>query len=141
MRKLDFSFPIKSISKILYVVCGFILLSGIFTSCEDEKITKVTLYQIKYGTEELVFSPNMINDPDLRELFSDIWDDINHSMEKNINTYWYVDVTNDKYSSEDNKAIEKYDFYLPEVEEIAARCDKKLEDFEKQCEESYQLTN
>ena len=26
------------------------------------------------------------------------------------------------------------------MEEIAARCDKKLEDFEKQCEESFQLT-
>ena len=61
-------------------------------------------------------------------------------MEKNINIFWYVDVTNDKYSSEDKKAIEKYDFYLPEVEEIATRCDKKLEDFEKQCEESFQLT-
>ena len=140
MKKLDFAFPIKSISRILYVVCGFILLSGILTSCEDEKITKLTLYQIKYGTEELAFSPNMINDPDLRELFSEIWNDINYGFDKNINTYWYVDVTNDKYSSEDKKAIEKYVFYLPEVEEIAARCEKKLEDFEKQCEESFQLT-
>ena len=138
MSKLDFSFSTKSRSRILFVICSFILFSSVLTSCE--KMTKTTLYQIKYGTEELAFSPNMINDPDLRELFSEIWNDINYGFDKNINTYWYVDVTNDKYSSEDKKAIEKYDFYLPEVEEIAARCEKKLEDFEKQCEESFQLT-
>ena len=34
MSKLDFSFSTKSRSRILFVICSFILFSSVLTSCE-----------------------------------------------------------------------------------------------------------
>ena len=80
MSKLDFSFSTKSRSRILFVICSFILFSSVLTSCE--KTIKPTLFQIIYCTDELMFDPNGIKDPDLLELFPEIWNDINNSIKK-----------------------------------------------------------
>ena len=110
--------------RIILLLCGLILVSGLLTSCGKE--FKVTQYQIIFGTSD-ISQPRDIPDEEVRTVYLQLIDDVNR-LKPRVDDYWQVEVINDRFGPEDENAIAQYNSNLSVVKNLEAACKKKIED-------------
>jgi hypothetical protein len=119
--------------KLAYFFCGLILVFGLLTSCAKEY--KLTQYQIIFGTSD-ISQPRDITDDDVRAVYLQLIDDVNR-LKTRVDDYWQIDVVNDRFGPEDEKAIARYNSNLAQVKELEAACKKKIEELGTHHESSF----
>ena len=117
--------------KNIRFICGLILFAGLFSSCGKEY--KVTVYQLICDTSEFT-QPQTIKDPEVQSAYTQFLFDIG---KLGINETWQVEVVNDKFKKEDDKAEAKYNSHLPEVKELESTYKKMIEGFGTRSESSF----
>ncbi|MBO4536939.1 MAG: hypothetical protein J5702_07000 [Bacteroidales bacterium] len=118
----------KSVKRILYLISGIILLSGVFASCEQAY--KVTIYRLTCGATEYT-GPGDIADPNLEAVYIRLLDDLMNDLSLlRLDEMWTVNIYDDNFKEQDEKRVAQFNKYLPKVKELEATYKKRIEEIE-----------
>lgn len=115
--------------RLIFLVCGFFLLTGIFNSCGKE--AKEVLY--KFGCLTADFTPpGDIADPELRDVYKKLLGDLtNDIFDLHLDNLYGVEIAPKALRAEDEKWLAEYNRHLPEVKALEATYRKRISEIEK----------
>ena len=112
---------------LLSAFCGMIVCCCLMSSCSKDYTA--VYYMFRYDWPEVPIQPRDIPDQYVREKYEQILNEITN-LNCNESTYWEVEILNDNYKAEDQKAKDKFNRFLPELMRVEDKCKEIINDME-----------